>query len=180
MNMKWQLQGACLGKNDAMFPDNNHTGIAAAKKVCGGCPVRTACLIDALDTGDNEYGIRGALKPEERRAVHAITRDRHRQPHILAAAIMQVLHPGSAGRTLREVFDTHLVPLPGGHLRCRCGHNMSYQGRTYSANWVSWTLDRGREPVGQVRRMCQVEGCVAPGCLADNVERHVLKARAAA
>ena len=71
---QWLKQAACFGREDEMFPDNNEAGIAKAKAICKPCPVRRECLADALRTGDNEHGIRGGLKPCERRAVLAAER----------------------------------------------------------------------------------------------------------
>jgi hypothetical protein len=46
---------------ELFFPAPGQHGKAArAKRVCARCPVRTACLADALATGD-EFGIRGGL-----------------------------------------------------------------------------------------------------------------------
>ncbi|MEU3282932.1 WhiB family transcriptional regulator, partial [Streptomyces antibioticus] len=65
----WRTRAACLGQWDAMHPDNNENEIAAAKAICGRCPVRVECFWDAVRTGDNEHGIRAGLRPNERRAV---------------------------------------------------------------------------------------------------------------
>lgn len=52
---------------ELFFPAPGQRGKAArAKRVCARCPVRAACLADALATHD-EYGIRGGLTPNERR-----------------------------------------------------------------------------------------------------------------
>jgi len=43
--------------------------VAAASNVCAGCPVRRACLDDALDVEEGlgtRYGVRGGLLPRER------------------------------------------------------------------------------------------------------------------
>jgi WhiB family redox-sensing transcriptional regulator len=51
------------------FPDPGERGkVARAKRICAGCPVRAACLADALDTpSGQDYGIRGGTTREERR-----------------------------------------------------------------------------------------------------------------
>lgn len=66
---QWLQQAACSGREDEMFPDNSEAGIANAKSICRPCTVRAECVLDALRTGDNEHGIRGGLKPCERRAL---------------------------------------------------------------------------------------------------------------
>lgn len=65
----WRDAAVCRVDPDAMFPDNNEHGIEQARRVCALCPVTQECLAHALRTGDNEHGIRGGLKPSERRAV---------------------------------------------------------------------------------------------------------------
>jgi hypothetical protein len=65
----WRERALCRKDPDAMFPDNNEIGIEQARRVCAPCPVRQQCLVDAIRTGDDQYGIRGGLKPCERRAV---------------------------------------------------------------------------------------------------------------
>ena len=39
-----------------------------AKKLCGGCPVRTECLAEALDN-EIEWGVWGGMTERERRAL---------------------------------------------------------------------------------------------------------------
>ncbi|MEV4521442.1 WhiB family transcriptional regulator [Micromonospora tulbaghiae] len=63
----WHQQANCNGLGDAMFPERgDNTAVARAKFICGRCDVRTECLNDALDRGD-EWGIRGGLSGIERR-----------------------------------------------------------------------------------------------------------------
>lgn len=64
---QWRSQAACLGQWEAMHPDNSEAEIAAAKAICAGCPVAADCFWDAVRTGDNQYGIRAGLRPNERR-----------------------------------------------------------------------------------------------------------------
>lgn len=63
---QWLKQAACAGRQDEMFPDNNEAGIAAAKSICQPCTVRVDCVLDALRTGDNHWGIRGGLTSRQR------------------------------------------------------------------------------------------------------------------
>jgi WhiB family redox-sensing transcriptional regulator len=52
---------------ELFFPAKGEHGKAArAKQVCARCPVRAACLADAMATRD-QFGIRGGLTPNERR-----------------------------------------------------------------------------------------------------------------
>lgn len=67
-----RLDGAaCRGEDPAIFYPTGRgepltRAIQAAKTICGGCPVREACLRAAIDHGE-QYGIWGGLTPAERR-----------------------------------------------------------------------------------------------------------------
>jgi hypothetical protein len=70
---RWFDWAACAGMDtEDFFPlgDGPATGRAmeAAKKVCGRCPVRFACLTDALasETPGRRYGVFGGLGADER------------------------------------------------------------------------------------------------------------------
>jgi len=63
----WTARSACRGTDpDELFV----TGAAQhrAKAVCLGCPVRTECLADALDS-KVEFGVWGGMTERERRAL---------------------------------------------------------------------------------------------------------------
>lgn len=69
---EWQLQAACRSHPVEMFfsPWGERGGArarreAAAKAVCGSCPVLLACRAHALRTGES-YGIWGGLSEQER------------------------------------------------------------------------------------------------------------------
>lgn len=61
----WRDQANCLGMDpDLFFPP--HGGMTAEVKLtCDRCPVRRACLIDALETRER-HGIRGGVTAEDR------------------------------------------------------------------------------------------------------------------
>ena len=68
----WQLHGACRGENTSLFfhPDGERGPArarrqAAAKAVCGRCPVIDACLKHALSVRE-PYGVWGGMSEEER------------------------------------------------------------------------------------------------------------------
>lgn len=75
----WREAAACLGIGDAMFPGNNEAGIERAKSICARCFVQRECFRDAMRTGDNQWGIRAGLRPNERRAVAKEIRRRERE-----------------------------------------------------------------------------------------------------
>lgn len=70
---QWQSRAACreLGSTRFFHPadergEDREQRDEAAKRVCAGCPVRTACLEHALRTRE-PYGVWGGLTEEERR-----------------------------------------------------------------------------------------------------------------
>jgi hypothetical protein len=68
----WRLRAACAARGvdpELFFPTPGQHGKATrAKQVCARCPVRAACLADALAAPPSEdHGIRGGLTPHERR-----------------------------------------------------------------------------------------------------------------
>lgn len=70
----WYDRAACRGMDTrGFFPDRgDHAGIAAAKVVCAGCPVRVECFAEAIGTEPpHDHGVRGATTREERQAIRA-------------------------------------------------------------------------------------------------------------
>src|SRR4029078_10409922 len=66
-NDDWASRGACRTSDpDELFVQGAAQNRANA--VCMGCPVRTECLADALDTGV-EFGVWGGMTERERRAL---------------------------------------------------------------------------------------------------------------
>jgi WhiB family redox-sensing transcriptional regulator len=73
----WQLRGACRGEDSTLFfhPEgergsSRESRDAAAKIVCGACPVAKECLQYALATRE-PYGVWGGLSESERADVLA-------------------------------------------------------------------------------------------------------------
>ena len=62
----WSLSASCRGMGDVMFPDTLQQ--RRAREICSGCPVRNACLAEALD-GRIEWGIWGGMTERERRSL---------------------------------------------------------------------------------------------------------------
>lgn len=82
---RWFEQAVCAGMDtEDFFPlgDGPATARAmeAAKRVCGRCPVRFACLTDALarETPGRRYGVFGGLAADERE--HLTTTNERRAP----------------------------------------------------------------------------------------------------
>ncbi len=63
----WAARAACgVSDPDALFVQGAAQN--RAKTVCSGCPVRTECLADALDSR-TEFGVWGGMTERERRAL---------------------------------------------------------------------------------------------------------------
>ena len=71
----WRARAACRGSDPELFFPTAESGpvragqVAAAKAVCARCPVRAACLAEAL--ARIPYGIAGGLTEYERRRLRA-------------------------------------------------------------------------------------------------------------
>ena len=68
--MNWELAACRDHDPELFFPIGAHgpaaTQLAAAKAVCGTCPLRSACLDWALETGQ-EAGVWGGTGEDDRR-----------------------------------------------------------------------------------------------------------------
>ena len=92
--LEWAGRGACASTAaDELFVQGSAQN--RAKAVCAGCPVRTECLADALDSRI-EYGVWGGMTERERRALLK------RRPNVQ-----------SWRRLLETARDDHLATLPG-------------------------------------------------------------------
>jgi Transcription factor WhiB/Homeodomain-like domain len=71
---EWRSRAACLAEDPELFFPVAESGavlqvqVAAAKAVCARCPVRQACLVEAL--ARIPVGIAGGLTAHERRGLH--------------------------------------------------------------------------------------------------------------
>ena len=60
----WTLHAKCRGMKDDLFPEASEQ--KRARLICGGCPVQSECLAEALDNRI-EWGVWGGLTERERR-----------------------------------------------------------------------------------------------------------------
>jgi len=73
----WRQHAACADVDpETFYPLDLHPtapAVNAARQVCAGCPVRTACLVDVMAGEDpaRRWGITAGLTPDERTALHA-------------------------------------------------------------------------------------------------------------
>jgi WhiB family redox-sensing transcriptional regulator len=73
----WQDSALCAQTDpEAFFPEKGGSP-REAKRVCAGCGVRTECLDNALDNGE-QFGVWGGLSEDERRPLRARPRRRRR------------------------------------------------------------------------------------------------------
>ncbi|MGK5549344.1 WhiB family transcriptional regulator [Streptomyces sp. URMC 127] len=56
---------ACAGEEPELFFHGDPGAIALAKRICGRCPVREACLARSI-ANDERYGVFGGLTADER------------------------------------------------------------------------------------------------------------------
>lgn len=92
--LEWASRGACKSTSaDELFVQGSAQN--RAKTICGGCPVRTECLADALDSRI-EFGVWGGMTERERRALLK------RRPNVQ-----------SWRRLLEAARDAHLATLVG-------------------------------------------------------------------
>lgn len=65
----WRAHALCAEVGgESFFPEGGQPS-APARAICAQCPVRSACLEDALVSGDVEFGIRGGKSARERRSL---------------------------------------------------------------------------------------------------------------
>lgn len=86
---RWRPDAACRSTDPDLFFPVGTTGpaldhIAAAKAICGTCPVRVPCLEFALET-NQDSGVWGGTSEEERRQLRR-RRQRERRAAARAAA----------------------------------------------------------------------------------------------
>ncbi len=73
---RWQTQAACLGSDPDLFFATDPADQAAARRVCGGCPVATECLDHALTHSHgraDDFGIWGGTDAAQRHKLRAAT-----------------------------------------------------------------------------------------------------------
>ena len=138
---EWRAAAACRDTDPEVFFPTAEAGpvfeaqVAVAKAVCAQCPVRAACLDEAL--ARIPYGIAGGLTPEERRTrrasgtgarplavLEAGTRRGARRSDAEAAGLVLL----TAGRSVREVAS-------------RCGVSERTAGR-----WARRLRDAAENP----------------------------------
>lgn len=82
----WRESAVCREvDDDTFFPALGDTsGINYAKTICAGCPVRQACLVEALreeggKAKNNRFGVRGGKSAGQRYAMYTAHRRRQQR-----------------------------------------------------------------------------------------------------
>lgn len=181
----WRAAGLCRcpeyrGRAELWFA-LSHEKLAReeAEQACRRCPSLAACGLWAVLSGV-EYGTWGGLHEEQRLSLRRrLGPEQRHDPAAVAAAIEQALAT-AAGHTLRAIWDERTYLLPGGHLGWRGKVSVDYGGRSYTKKQIGFYVSRGAMPYGSVlriRKVCDVEECVLPEHMWDQVERQAAKAR---
>lgn len=163
--MDWLATAPCKDAGDAMFPGSLSADIAYAKSFCQRCSAIELCLRWALDTGE-EWGVWGGLSEAERNkmrrsAVRPIDIDEYAGTTPPRSAPVQ---------TLEEAWAQYTQP-DGEHILWTGPKVVHHGGDYVTSNRLSFRLDRGHWPEGDVKRACKTAGCVRPAHLADQRER---------
>lgn len=179
----WRAAGLCrrpeyAGHADKWFATaNDKLARETAEQACRRCPSLDACGLWAVLEGV-EFGTWGGLHEEQRLSLRRrLTPEQRTDPAVVADAIQHALAT-AAGRTLHAIWQERTYLLPGGHLGWRGKASVDYGGRPYTKKQIGFFVSRGAMPCGpvlRVREVCDVEECVLPAHIADQVERQAAK-----
>lgn len=164
----WKLSAACAARGvDADIfhaGERNPIAVEQARTVCDRCPVRTQCLVSAYREGD-DWSIRAGQTPRQRRA-HL-----RKAGNNIALAVAEALN--DTALLLGHIYQQHVKPTGDGHLVWTDHRNfINVRGKPYTVHRLAWIANYGVDPVGWVKRSCEVGGCVAPSCLTDQRMRN--------
>jgi WhiB family redox-sensing transcriptional regulator len=67
-HLTWQEQALCAQTGAEFFFPEPGSSVREAKRICGLCPIRSACLDFAL-AHDERFGVWGGLSEKERQAL---------------------------------------------------------------------------------------------------------------
>jgi WhiB family redox-sensing transcriptional regulator len=101
----WRDDAACRGINPERFFPHESASDLPAKRICHGCPVRLACLEDALAAGKGLQGVYGGLSHAERsNVIRQRQRIRADERPDRAIAMYRTLRPGA-----QSDYATHVA-----------------------------------------------------------------------
>lgn len=168
----WRRKAACAGKDGDLFyaGEREPKAVQEARSICTPCPVRTACLTAAYVEGD-EWSIRAGTTPRQRNAFL------RKNDGNVARAVSDALETTMV--VLQQLYRRHTRPVEGGHMVWTdtrvC---ITVRKVAYTPQRIAWIAFYGVDPVGQVRPSCEVEGCVAQGCLTNRWMRELAEKQA--
>lgn len=162
--LPWHVRAACAGTNtDAFFVGERSTdAVREARAICARCPVRPDCLTAAYAEGD-EHTIRAGTTNRERRAFL-----RKANGNVPLAVVEAV---GDTYTLLCHIYEQH-TRREGDHVMWTDErHWINVRSKPYTINQLAWIALHRRPAAGRVQRTCDVDGCVARGCLTDTAQR---------
>jgi WhiB family redox-sensing transcriptional regulator len=173
----WRDASACREEDPNLFSPDGHSGpwlfvIAEAKSICRRCPVVDECLEWALSERI-DHGVFGGLTEKERISLLRTAQRRAVSPEEAAAKIAAARTPPEPPqpRTLRGIFDAGITSVDDGHLAWTGTKQIQLDGQVHTPKQLSFTVDRGYFPDGQMRSDCGNYECVLPAHLSDMAER---------
>lgn len=171
----WRDAAACRTEDPEIFFASELTaeGKAAvrhAKVICWRCPSMHACGQWAI-AERVPFGVFGGVSESDRRTIL-------RRRGIRLPSDDGTDEP-KPRLTLQSVWDARTQPVRGGHLAFTGYVPVRIGGHHYTPQQIGFEVDRGRPPVGLVRRTCPVDGCVLPAHLRDQRERDAIRERMA-
>ncbi len=104
-NQEWRQEALCAQTDPEVFFPEKGKPTGPALRVCAGCPVRAACLADALARRDTTFGVLGGTTPRQRRKLL-----RDEQTRVTQAAQLAVVGAEGPVSTCWAGTD---VPEPG-------------------------------------------------------------------
>ncbi|AZP21587.1 transcriptional regulator [Streptomyces antibioticus] len=72
-DLDWQDEALCAQTGGDFFFPEPGSSVREAKRICGLCPIRSACLEFALDN-DERFGVWGGLSEKERLEIRRTSR----------------------------------------------------------------------------------------------------------
>ncbi len=127
----WQLRGSCRGMDsEAFFYPEGERGLAklrreaAAKVICGRCPVLDHCRRYALAVRE-QYGVWGGLTPGERMSLHTDRPTETNRPTETSPACVQPVPP--------VVLSVATAKAPGGASASGAGRGPTPPGHATEA-----------------------------------------------
>lgn len=119
----WARQAACRGADPKLFDANSSLHAQAALQVCNACPVKEACLQEALDQEVNPDGVWGGTTHLERRRIR-----RHGSLKTVPEG-MAAINAAKTHCLRNHEYTPENTRLSNGHRSCRACYNQRLRER---------------------------------------------------